>query len=61
MVTWPELGLRSGGVFSGNIGGDISPYNPNELIFIPILRGTISSGEEKSYTCGERFGQVVTL
>lgn len=61
MVDWPEIGLRQGGVFSGNIASQIASYNPTELVFIPILRGTISSGDEKSYTCGERFGKSVSV
>ena len=53
---WPEIGLRPGGVFSENIASKIAPYNPNQLVLIPILRGSVSSGDQRSYTCGERFG-----
>lgn len=56
---WPNTGLRQGGVFSENIGSQVS--GANQLILIPILRGTISSGDEKSYTCGERYGQVISI
>ncbi len=56
---WPKVGLRQGGVFSGNIMEQV--VGANQLVLIPILRGTISSGDEKSYTCGERYGQVVSV
>lgn len=56
---WPTVGLRQNGVFSGNIAEQIA--GANQLILIPILRGTISSGDEKSYTCGERYGQVISV
>jgi flagellin-like protein len=59
LMSWPTTGLRQGGVLSGNIGSQTS--GANKLILIPILRGTISSGDEKSYTCGSRYGQAVSI
>ncbi|MDD5699843.1 MAG: hypothetical protein PHH00_01460 [Candidatus Nanoarchaeia archaeon] len=56
---WPKVGLRQGGIFSSNVAAQVA--GANQLVLIPVLRGTISSGDEKSYTCGERYGQVVSV
>lgn len=50
LVKWPNTGLRQGGVISGNIAGKI-PSNTKDIILIPILRGSTSSGQEKSSVC----------
>ncbi|HTZ41859.1 MAG TPA: archaellin/type IV pilin N-terminal domain-containing protein [Candidatus Omnitrophota bacterium] len=55
--SWPKVGLRAGGVFSGNV----QTSGAVQLILIPILRGSISSGDEKSYTCGDRYGQTISV
>jgi len=54
---WPEMGLKQGGVYSGNIG----PYvgNPNEIILMPVLIGVSNKGDKKTYACGEQYGHVI--
>lgn len=58
-VGWDELGLNPGGVFSGNIGEKVTS-DVEELLLIPVLRGSSKKGE-KNYVCGERHGfKIVT-
>lgn len=57
---WPNVGLRQGGVFSANIGGSVSA-STTQIILIPILRGTVSSGDERSFTCGNQYGQSISI
>lgn len=57
---WPTIGLRQSGVFAGNIGSSISA-STNQIIIIPILRGTVSSGDEKSFTCASQYGQSISI
>jgi len=56
---WPKIGLRQGGVFSGDISSSTS--GATQIIIIPILRGTVSNGEERSFTCGDQYGQSISL
>ncbi len=56
---WPTSGLRQGGVFSGNIGSQVA--GADQLILVPILRGTVSSGDQKSFTCKEIYGQSISI
>ena len=57
-VGWDELGLNPGGVFSGNIGGEVD--GAEELLLIPVLRGTSKKGE-KNYVCEERHGFKIVI
>ena len=54
---WPASGLRQGMAFSSQ---DVSSYfsGANEVLLIPVLVGTSSSGE-KTYVCEEQYGQKV--
>jgi hypothetical protein len=56
---WPTSGLRTGGVFSGNIASKVS--GANQIILIPILRGTVSNGDQKSFTCPDQKGYKVSI
>jgi flagellin-like protein len=56
---WPSSGLRQGGVFSGNIASKV--VGANQIILIPILLGTVSNGNQKSFTCANQYGQQVSL
>jgi flagellin-like protein len=56
---WPSSGLKTGGVFSGNILGKIN--GANQLILIPILEGTVSNGDQKSFTCPDQYGYKVSV
>jgi|SRR5271157_1143271 len=57
---WPISGLNQGGTFSGNIGSLISGTT-TQIIIIPILRGTTSSGTQESFTCPDQYGQTISL
>lgn len=50
---WPSTGINQGGVFSGNIASIVSS-STSDLILIPVLRGSTSSGQQKSYTCSNQ-------
>jgi len=53
--TWPKIGLRSGDSFEGVLGPSVE--NANEIILIPILRGTgTSSGQIKTVVCKQNNG-----
>lgn len=57
--SWPKGGLRQGGVFSGNIANIIN--GANQIVLIPILRGTVSNGDQKSFTCADQYGYKVSV
>ncbi len=56
---WKATGLRQGGTFSGNILSSAS--GATQITLIPILRGTVSSGDQKSFTCGSQSEQTIPL
>ena len=56
---WPKIGLRSSGVFSGDISSYIS--GATKVTLIPILRGTVSNGDERSFTCAEQYGKTISI
>ena len=56
---WPSIGLRSNGVFQGDISSSVS--GATRIILIPILRGSVSSGEERSFTCADQYGKTISL
>ena len=56
---WPSSGLRTGGVFSGNILGKIN--GANQLILIPVLEGKVSNGDQKSFTCADQYGYKISV
>lgn len=56
---WPSSGLRTGGVFSGNIAGKIN--GANQIVLIPVLEGTVSNGDQKSFTCPNQYGYQVSV
>jgi flagellin-like protein len=56
---WPAAGLKQGGVFSENIASKVA--GATQIILIPILRGTVSSGDQKSFTCGNQYGQSISI
>ncbi len=56
---WPNTGLKQGGVFSGNILSKVT--GANQIILIPILRGSVSGGDQKSYTCPDQYGYKLSL
>lgn len=53
---WPSSGLRQGSVFSGNIASKVA--GANQIVLIPILMGTVSNGDQKSFTCANQGYQV---
>jgi flagellin-like protein len=61
LINWPNIGLRQGGVFSGNILSEVQQQSANQIILIPILRGTVSNGDQKSFTCPSQYGEKVSI
>lgn len=55
---WPRTGLRQSGTFSHLIS---LSNNVNSIILIPVLRGTSTNGQEKSYTCESKYGQQLSI
>ena len=60
MNNWPNSGINQGGSFSGNAANVISS-STSDLVLIPILRGTTSSGQQQSYTCGSQYGYKISV
>ncbi len=56
---WPSSGLRTGGVFSGNIASKIN--GATQIVLIPVLRGTVSNGDQKSFICPDQYGYKVSV
>jgi len=56
---WPEEGLTQGGVYSGDIGGEVS--DANEITVIPVLLGLSDKGSKKTFACGEQYGYEIIL
>lgn len=57
-LSWPKIGLPQGGVFSGNIGDEVS--ESADLVLIPVLRGKAEKGE-KIYVCDEQYGKEIFI
>jgi flagellin-like protein len=53
-VGWPNIGLRQGGTFSGNLIEEFT--GADQVLLIPILMGTSSEGDQ-TYVCEDRYGQ----
>jgi flagellin-like protein len=50
---WPTVGLKQGQGFEGTISG---ASGADELLIIPVLIGTTSSGQRKAFVCDEQYG-----
>lgn len=57
-VGWPEIGLRQGGTFSGDLSSEFS--DAEQVLIIPVLIGTSSKGNQ-IYVCEERYGQELVI
>lgn len=57
--TWPDFGLVQGSAFSQDVSGQIS--GAKSLYVIPILRGALKNGQQKSYTCPNKYGETVSV
>jgi FlaG/FlaF family flagellin (archaellin) len=55
---WPTSGLGVGGVFSGDIGGEIG--SPQKITILPVLIGTSSKGK-KTFMCQGQYGKEIEL
>jgi len=54
LVGWPDIGLRQGGTFSGDL---LEEFNgADQVLLIPVLMGTSSQGDQ-TYVCEDRYGQ----
>jgi hypothetical protein len=57
-VNWPDIGLRQGGTFSGDLTAEFS--EANQVLLIPVLMGTSAQGEQ-TYVCEDRYGQDLII
>ena len=53
-VGWPDIGLRQGGTFSGNLMEEFA--GADQVLLIPVLMGTSAQGEQ-TYVCEDKYGQ----
>ena len=58
ITDWPIEGLNQGGSFAEYIADDIG--SADEIVVIPILRGTSKSGA-RTHVCDERYGEEIIL
>ena len=58
ITDWPIEGLNQGGSFSGDFSSSIS--GAEEIVVIPVLRGTSKSGA-KTHICDEQYGEEIIL
>jgi flagellin-like protein len=58
LVGWPEIGLRQGGTFSGNLIEEFD--GANQVLLIPVLMGTSAQGDQ-TYVCEDRYGQDLMI
>jgi flagellin-like protein len=56
---WPVNGLSQGGTFSGSIENEVG--DADELIIFPILIGTATSGDQKTYVCEGEYGKKIEI
>lgn len=59
-ISWPELGINQGDVFSSNVLS-LNIDAAIDLTVIPVLVGNSKKGGQKTYTCEERHGLKITL
>ena len=57
-VSWPGIGLRQGGTFSGNLLTEFT--EANQVLLIPVLMGTSAEGDQ-TYVCEDRYGQDLII
>ena len=56
--SWPQFGLVQGGAFSSNI----NTQGATQITVIPVLLGSVKSGQEKTYICNEaKYGYSVSV
>jgi FlaG/FlaF family flagellin (archaellin) len=56
---WPTNGLSQGGTFSGRIENEVG--DAEELTIFPILIGTSTSGDQKTYICEGEYGKQIEI
>ncbi len=57
-VGWPDIGLKQGGTFSGNLYNEFS--GADQVLLIPVLMGTSAKGDQ-TYVCEDRYGQDLII
>ncbi len=57
---WPTTGLNQGDTFQGSLSG-VSSSSATDIVLIPVLRGSVSGGKVKLYTCSDSAGYKVSL
>ena len=57
-VGWPEIGLRQGGTFSGDLSAEF--IEADQVLSIPVLMGTSAQGDQ-TYVCEDRYGQDLII
>jgi len=58
LVGWPEIGLRQGGTFSGNLLAKFT--GADQVLLIPVLMGTSAQGEQ-TYVCEDKYGHDLVI
>ncbi len=57
---WPTTGLNQGDTFQGALSG-VDSSSATDIVLIPVLRGSVSGGKVKLYTCSDSAGKMVSL
>lgn len=57
-VGWPDIGLRQGGIFSGDLSAEFTLAD--QVLLIPVLMGTSADGKQ-TYVCEDRHGQDLMI
>jgi len=57
-VGWPDIGLRQGGTFSGDLSTEF--VGADQVLLIPVLMGTSAQGEQ-TYVCEDKYGQDLLI
>ena len=59
-VDWPNIGLKQGGTFSGNLIEEEEFIGADQVLLIPVLMGTSAQGDQ-TYVCEDRYGQDLII
>ncbi len=57
-ISWPDIGLKQGGTFSGDLSSEF--YGAEQVLLIPVLMGTSAEGNQ-IYVCEDRYGQDLII
>lgn len=57
-VGWPNIGLRQGGTFSGDLNAEFT--EAEQILLIPVLMGTSAQGDQ-THVCEDKYGQDLII